>query len=64
MVENVIKSKGVEDIVIIPTNNDNLNVVVKTQEELEPDLVAKIQQIIVDEMGVDANKISITNSKK
>ena len=56
MVENVIKSKGVEDIVIIPTNNDNLNVVVKTQEELEPDLVAKIQQIILDEMGVDANK--------
>ena len=29
MVENVILSKGIEDIVIIPTSNNNLNVVIK-----------------------------------
>ncbi|MDO4283320.1 MAG: SpoIIIAH-like family protein [Clostridia bacterium] len=64
MVENVIKSKGIEDIVIIPTNNDNLNVVVKSDVELEADMIAKIQQIIVDQLGVDASKLSITRSEK
>lgn len=60
MVENVIKSKGIEDIVIIPTKNDNMNVVVKGKEELKDEQVAQIQQIIVDQIGVDANKISIS----
>ncbi|MEG0872564.1 MAG: SpoIIIAH-like family protein [Clostridia bacterium] len=60
MVENVIKSKGVEDVVIIPTNNDNINVVVKSKEELKPELIAQIQQILVDQLGASANKISIT----
>jgi hypothetical protein len=64
MVENVIKSKGIEDIVIIPTNNDNLNVVVKSKEDLKPEQVAQIQQIIVDQMGVSASKISIAVSKQ
>lgn len=60
MVENVIKSKGIEDIVIIPTNNDNMNVVIKSKEELKPEQVAQIQQIIVDQLGVPADKISIS----
>ena len=60
MVENVIKSKGIEDIVIIPTNNDNMNVVVKGKEELKEEQVAQIQQIIVDQIGVSADKISIS----
>lgn len=60
MVENVIKSKGIEDIVIIPTNNDNINVVVKSKEELKPEQAAQIQQILVDQLGADANKLSIT----
>lgn len=64
MVENVIKSKGIEDIVIIPTSNDNLNVVVKSKEELKPEQIAQIQQIIVDQMGVSADKISIAVGKK
>lgn len=64
MVENVIKSKGIEDIVIIPTNNDNLNVIVKSGIELEADIIAKIQQIIVDQLGVDASNLSITRSDK
>ena len=64
MVENVIKSKGIEDIVIIPTNQENLNIIVKSEIELEADQIAKIQQIIVDQLGVDANKLSITRNEK
>lgn len=63
MVENVIKSKGIEDLVIIPTNNDNINVVVKAKEELKQEQVAQIQQILVDQLGADANKLSITVKK-
>lgn len=60
MVENVIKSKGIEDIVIIPTNNDNINVVLKSSEEISDEKIAQVQQIIVDQLGADANKLSIT----
>ena len=63
MVENVIKSKGIEDIVIIPTNNDNINVVVKSAEELKQEQIAQIQQILVDQLGADPNKLSITEKR-
>ncbi|MDD3303730.1 MAG: SpoIIIAH-like family protein [Clostridia bacterium] len=63
MVENVIKSKGIEDIVIIPTNNDNINVVVKSSTELKKEQIAQIQQILVDQLGADASKLSITEKK-
>lgn len=63
MVENVIKAKGIDDIVIIPTNNDNINVVIKSQEELTQQQIAQIQQILVDQLGADANKISIECKK-
>ncbi len=61
MVENVIKARGIEDIVIIPTNNDNINVIVKTIDELKPEQIAQIQQILVDQLGANASKISITS---
>lgn len=63
MVENVIKAKGIEDIVIIPTNNDNINVVIKSQNDLDAQQIAQIQQILVDQLGADANKISIECKK-
>lgn len=63
MVENVIRSKGIEDIVIIPTSNGNINVVVKSDEELKQEQVAQIQQILVDQLGADAAKLSITTKK-
>lgn len=63
MVENVIKSKGIKDIVIIPTSNDNLNVVVSSEEDLKDEQIAQIQQIIVDQIGVSGDKISITCKK-
>ena len=60
MVENVIKSKGIEEIVIIPTNNENVNVVLKSSEKISDEKIAQIQQTIVDQLGVKANKLSIT----
>lgn len=60
MVENVIKSTGVEDIVIIPTSNENINVVIKQEEELSKEQVAKIQQTVVDQLGTSADKLTIT----
>lgn len=63
MVENVIKAKGIEDIVIIPTNNDNINVVIKSSEDLTQQQIAQIQQILVDQLGTNANKISIECKK-
>ena len=58
MVENVIRSKNIEDVVIIPTTSGKYNVIVKT-ETLDETMVAQIMQIIVDQLGVDANNISI-----
>lgn len=63
MVENVIKSKGIEDIVIIPTSNDNINVVIKVTEDLKDEQMAQIQQVLVDQLGASANKLSITCKK-
>lgn len=63
MVENVIKAKGIEDIVIIPTNNDNINVVIKSSEDLTEQQIAQIQQILLDQLGANANKISIECKK-
>lgn len=63
MVENVIRAKGIEDIVIIPTNNDNINVVIKSKEDLTQQQIAQIQQILVDQLGANANKISIECKK-
>lgn len=63
MVENVIKSKGIKDIVIIPTNNDNLNVVVKSDTDLKPEQIAQIQDVLETQFGVAADKISIATVK-
>ncbi len=60
MVENVIKSNNIEDVVIIPTENENYNVIVKSEKEIEPENMAIIQQILVDQLGADAKKITIT----
>ena len=58
MVENIIKTKGVEDIVIILTGNSNANVMVKV-DELDETLVAQIMQTIVDQLDINASNISI-----
>lgn len=62
MVEEIIKAKGIEDIAIIPTNG-NINVVVKSKEELTKDKIANIQSIIQDEFKVEAKQITISEKK-
>lgn len=58
IVENLIKSKGIDDIVIVPTN-ENLNVIVSDKEEITSDKIAMIQKIIEDELDFPADKITI-----
>lgn len=60
MVENIIKSKGVEDIVIVLTNSQKANVIVKA-EEITESLAAQIMQTIVDQLNIDVNNITIEN---
>jgi|GEM_PF-1873818 len=63
MVENIIKSKQIDDVVIIPTNNDNLNVVIKSKATITKEQIAQVQQTLVDQFGISASKITITVSK-
>jgi len=63
MVENIIKSKQIDDVVIIPTNNDNLNVIIKSKAEITKEQIAQVQQTLVDQFGISASKITITVSK-
>lgn len=59
IVENLIQSKGIDDIAIIPTG-DNINVIVSLKEKLTETQVALIQKIIQDEFKIDSTKITIT----
>lgn len=63
MVENIIKTKGIDDVVIIPTNEANLNIVIKSKNEVTKEQIAQVQQIVVDQFGINANKITITVNK-
>ena len=59
VVEELIKSKGIDDIVIVPTN-DNLNVIVADKEEITKEQIAMIQKVIQDELKFPADKITIS----
>lgn len=59
VVEEIIKAKGIDDIVIVPTN-ENLNVIVADKEEITKDQIAMIQKVIEDELGFPADKITIS----
>ena len=58
MVENVIKSKNVEDVVIMINTSGKVNVILKT-DNLDETLAAQIMQVVVDQLDVDVNDISI-----
>lgn len=62
IVENLIKSKGIKNLVIVPTG-DNVNVIVESEKKLTETEIALIEKIIQDELGIDADKITITQSK-
>lgn len=59
VVEEIIKAKGIDDIVIVPTN-ENLNVIVADKEEITKEQIAMIQKVIEDELGFPADKITIS----
>lgn len=62
IIENLIKTKGIKNLVIVPTG-DNINVIVESDKKLTETEIAIIQKIIQDEFGIDADKISISQPK-
>lgn len=61
LVEEIIKTKGIDDVAIVPTNG-NINVMVKSKEKLTDSQVATIQKIVMDEFKVESKKITIQQS--
>lgn len=57
--ENLIKNKGFEDVVIL-VNNNIASVVVKSKK-IEEEEIAKIQNIVSRELGIEAGNINISN---
>lgn len=57
--ENLIKTKGFEECVIF-VNDKSINVIVK-DNELTPEKIAQIQNIIARELGAELENIHITN---
>ena len=62
VVEGIMKAKGIEDIVIVPTG-DNYNIMVKLEKGLTKTQAAMIEKIIEDEFEIDATKIKIMEEK-
>ena len=59
--ENLIKTKGFEDLVIF-INGDSVNVIIKTPK-LEKDEIAQIQNIITREISAKIENIHISNKE-
>ena len=57
--ENLIKTKGIEDLVIF-VNGDSINVIVKG-ESIEKEEIAQIQNIVTREMEAEIGNIHIMN---
>lgn len=57
--ENLIKTKGISDVVIF-VNDKSINVIVKAYT-LEQDTIAQIQNIIAREMNAEIENIHISN---
>ena len=57
--ENLIKTKGIEDLVIF-VNGESINVIVKS-EDLKEEEIAQIQNIVTRELEADIENIHIMN---
>ena len=57
--ENLIKTKGIEDLVIF-VNDKSISVVARA-DKLEQEQIAQIQNIIAREMQVEISNIHISN---
>ena len=60
--ENLIKTKGFQDIIIF-VNNGNVTGVVK-KDKLDEKDIAQIQNVITRELNVKTNKINISGKIK
>ena len=58
MIENIIKSKGIEDAIIITNANSKYNVILKT-ENIDESIAAQVMQLVVDQLGASPQDISI-----
>ena len=61
IVENLIQTKGFDDVVVL-INDQSVNVVVK-KEKLETQEVAQIQNIVQRELKTDIENIHISSNK-
>ena len=59
--ENLIKTKGFEECVILK-NDNNVNVIVKVKDGLNKENVAKLQNIVSREMETEISNIHITEN--
>lgn len=59
--ENIIKTKGIEDLVIF-INDESINVIVKG-EDLAKEEIAQIQNVITRELEADISNIHIMNKE-
>ena len=59
--ENLIKTKGFEDVVIF-VNNESVSVIVK-DDDLTKEEVAQIQNIVSRELNVKAENLHISSKK-
>ena len=57
--ENLIKTKGIEDLIIF-INGESINVIVKG-DDLEKEEIAQIQNILTRELEADISNIHIMN---
>jgi|GEM_PF-206340 len=62
IVENLLKAKGFQEVVVF-INEGNVNVVVKAEGELVPAQVAQIQDVVISQTNVSADKIKIVPVK-
>lgn len=61
IVENLIKTKGFEDLIIF-INDGSVNIIVKAKQ-LEAEQIAQIQNIVTRELKVDISNIHISNKE-
>ena len=59
--ENLLKTKGIEDLIIF-VNGDSINVIVKG-DEIEKEEIAQIQNVITRELEADIGNIHITTKE-
>lgn len=58
IVEGIIKAKGIENIVIVPTS-EKYNIMIKLEKKLTNAQAAMIEKIMEEEFNIDASKVNI-----